>query len=94
MTSTIAAAERANLPQAANPYRCSRPDARNLMRQMEGGFLGTLAANGLVSYLPSEKYGGGDDYMSLWGCCSPEGMRTLWTVWSNAATETDEGVAC
>ena len=63
-----------------------------MMRQLEGGFLGTMAANDLVSYVPSEKYGGGEDYMLLWGCCSPEGMRTLWTVWTSAVTETDEGV--
>jgi hypothetical protein len=62
-----------------------------MMKELEGGFLGTMAPNDQVTYVHT-KHGGGDDYMLLWGCCSPEGMRTLHSVWSNVVTETAKGV--
>ncbi len=62
-----------------------------MMKQLEGGFLGTMAPNDQVECVKT-KYGGGDDYMLFWGCCSPEGMRSLHSVWSNVVTETAKGI--
>jgi hypothetical protein len=62
-----------------------------MMKELEGGFLGTVSPNDLTVTRVSH-FGGGPDYMLLWGCCAPEGMRTLYTVWKKIVTETDEGI--
>jgi len=54
-----------------------------VMRELEGGFLGATLPN---SWLDRE------DHMDMMGCCSPEGMRALYTAWTNVVTESNEGV--
>ena len=67
-----------------------------MMKELEGGFLGTITPDDRTNWHTSPPgealaYDRGLDCMFLWGCCSPEGMRTLHTVWSKVVTETDSG---
>jgi hypothetical protein len=56
-----------------------------LMRRYEGGFDACLTPNALAW---ARDPGG----MNMMGCCPPEGMRTLYTAWSNTVLETARGV--
>jgi hypothetical protein len=55
------------------------------LRRFEGGFLGLIGINDQVSWLTED-----EREMRMFGCCAPEGMRALYTVWANAVTETPE----
>lgn len=60
-------------------------EAMGLMRRFDGGFYSCLTPNGWVW---DESPGG----MNMMGCCPPEGMRSLYTAWSNTVLETERGV--
>ncbi len=54
-----------------------------MMRDFEGGFVASTLPN---SWLDRP------DHMDMMGCCPPEGMRALYTAWTNAVTESKDGV--
>ena len=56
-----------------------------LMKRYDGGFLSCLSPNGCAW---SRDAGG----MNMMGCCPPEGMRTLYSAWSNTVLETERGI--
>ncbi|MBM3498973.1 MAG: hypothetical protein FJX74_09920 [Armatimonadetes bacterium] len=56
-----------------------------LMRAFSGGIHACLSPNGMA-------WAKSPDGMNGMGCCPPEGMRTIYTAWSNTVLETERGV--
>ena len=49
------------------------------LRKFEGGFVGGVGINDMMNdFLRDDRTS-----FAMQGCCVPEGMRALWTVWSN-----------
>ncbi len=51
------------------------------LRDFEGGFCGAPGPNDMVDWLFGSKH------MNVSGCCSPEGMRSIYTAWKNTVIE-------
>ena len=71
-------------------------NAISILRHFEGGFLSSVHPNDLfVSFIlkPSEAIDldtpnpGERGCLAMAGCCSPEGMRAMYTAWNNVVTE-------
>jgi len=66
----------------------------NRMRELQGAVLGGPAPNDWINWIASAKqcgpYATPYGCMSMFGCCAPEGMRALHTVWSGV-TRTKRG---
>jgi hypothetical protein len=56
-----------------------------LMRAFNGGIHACLSPNGMA-------WAKSPDGMNGMGCCPPEGMRTIYTAWSNTVLETERGI--
>jgi hypothetical protein len=74
-------------------------ESLRILRELEGGFMSSVAPNDLVF----EVRPGGDHFgavthlgrrlvLDMMGCCPPEGMRALYLAWANVLTETPAGV--
>lgn len=61
------------------------------MRELQGAVLGGPGPNDWINWVASEKqcgpYATPYGCMSMFGCCAPEGMRALHTVWSGILQE-------
>ena len=61
------------------------------MRELQGAVLGGPGPNDWINWIASEKqcgpYATPYGCMSMFGCCAPEGMRALHTVWSGIVKE-------
>jgi hypothetical protein len=60
------------------------------MRELQGGFMGGPAPNDWINWIGSPRqcgpYNTAYGCMGMFGCCIPEGMRALHTVWSGIVT--------
>lgn len=63
------------------------------MRELQGAVLGGPAPNDWINWIASAKqcgpYATPYGCMSMFGCCAPEGMRALHTVWSGVVRAKD-----
>jgi len=61
------------------------------MRQLQGAVLGGPGPNDWINWVASAKqcgpYATPYGCMSMFGCCAPEGMRALYTVWSGIVNQ-------
>jgi hypothetical protein len=60
------------------------------MRELQGGFMGGPAPNDWINWIGAPRqcgpYNTPYGCMGMFGCCIPEGMRALHTIWSNVVT--------
>jgi hypothetical protein len=84
-----------------NGHRSSPELAKGLdgLRELEGGFLGSLAPNDRVVSAPLDQahhggveFRGQSIFMDMAGCCSPSGMRALYLAWANTVLHTPQGI--
>ncbi len=81
--------------RAAAPAEIDAGLAR--MRDLQGAIMGGPAPNDWINWIASPAQCGPYQTpygcMGMFGCCIPEGMRALHTIWSNAIRATPEHVA-
>jgi DUF1680 family protein len=56
------------------------------LRDMEGGFCGSPGQNDLVGWMMNRQH------CNVSGCCSPEGMRAIYTAWKNTVIDRDDAI--
>jgi len=66
------------------------------MRELQGGFWGGPAPNDRINWIASARecgpYKTPFGCAGMFGCCQGEGMRAIYTVWSNIVTANRQGV--
>lgn len=80
-------------PEYEKHYRSLHPgkdqeiaEGLSMMRDMEGGFVGSPGPNDLVGWMFNSQF------LNVSGCCSPEGMRAIHTAWKNTVIEKDDRI--
>ena len=61
------------------------------MKDFEGGFVAAPAPNSWINWMPNDAQGNGER-MQIFGCCVPEAMRALHTIWSNVLAADKEHI--
>ena len=66
------------------------------MRDLQGGFIGGPAPNDRINWMRSPQrcgpYATPYGCIAMFGCCLAEGMRALYTTWSNIVTAEQNGI--